>query len=191
MLSAMARPDTNREEDMTVDKLIALHDAKHVSLVRRGHWEYVTRPNVSGIVLIVPITDDGKLVLVEQFRIPVQARVIELVAGLAGDRPELAGEDLVVAARRELLEETGYEAERFELLTAGPPSAGITDEFVTLFKATGLRKRGKGGGDASEDITVHAVPLTEVREWLEARRRDGAMIDVKVYAGLYFALVSS
>ena len=117
----------------------------------------------------------------------MDCRVIELPAGLAGDAPGQAGEDLAQAARRELYEECGYEAGQLELLTEGPPSAGLSSEYISLFKATGLRQTGPGGGDASEAITVHKVPLAEVHAWLEARRGEGLMIDPKVYAGLYFA----
>src|SRR5437588_9174907 len=108
-------------------------DGKHISLVKRGSWEYVTRKGISGIVAIVAVTDDGRMILVEQFRPAVGKNVIELPAGLAGDdhgaQNMSNGEELIDAARRELLEETGYEAQSMELLTEGTPSAGITDEI--------------------------------------------------------------
>src|SRR5215217_1288754 len=85
-------------------------EGKRVRLVRRGDWEFVTRKKSSGIVAIVAVTDDYKLVLVEQYRPPVAKSVIELPAGLAGDEAGHEQEDLLTAARRELLEETGYEA---------------------------------------------------------------------------------
>jgi ADP-ribose pyrophosphatase len=133
------------------------------------------------------VTDDGKLVLVEQTRAPVGRPVIELPAGLVGDSPGRADEALAVAARRELLEETGYEARDMTLLVEGAPSAGLTSETIVLFLATGLRKVGPGGGDSTEDIKVHEVPLARAREWLSAQADRGAVIDLKVYAGLYFA----
>ena len=164
-----------------------LRDGKHIQLVRRGSWEFTRRKNVSGIVGIIAVTDDRKLVLVEQHRPPVGARVIELPAGLAGDSAEHADEDLGVAARRELLEETGYEARAMERVAAGAASAGMTDEIITLFRATGLKKTGSGGGDESEDIAVHEVPLDRVIPWLAEQEGGGKRIDLKVYAGLYFA----
>jgi ADP-ribose pyrophosphatase len=133
------------------------------------------------------VTDDGKLVLVEQERPPVGARVIELPAGLAGDARGHEGEELEVAARRELLEETGYSAQVMRRAAAGAASAGMTDEVITLFVATGLEKSGTGEGDGEEDITVHEVALDQVESWLAAREREGRLIDLKVYAGLYFA----
>jgi ADP-ribose pyrophosphatase len=164
-----------------------LYDGKHVRLVSRGGWEYAQRKGVTGIVAILAVTDDGKLILVEQYRPPVGKWVIELPAGLAGDVAGQETEELAAAARRELLEETGYEAGEMIYLAEGAASAGITDEVITLFRATGLQKTGTGEGDGSEDITVHEVPLADVRRWLEERRTAGSLIDLKVFAGLYFA----
>src|SRR5688572_20554979 len=106
-------------------------EGKRVRLVRRADWEYVTRKKASGIVAILAVTDDGKLVLVEQYRPPVAKSVIELPAGLVGDEAGHEQEALSDAARRELLEETGYEAAAMEFLAEGAPSAGITDEIIT------------------------------------------------------------
>ena len=165
-------------------------DGKHIQFVRQGTWEYTRRKGICGIVGIVAVTDDGKLVLVEQDRPPVGKRVIELPAGLAGDDEKHRGEDLAAAAKRELLEETGYEARRMTRCGEGAASAGMTDEVITLFLATGLRKTGNAEGDGSEDITVHEVPLDEVIGWLDRQTRGGKLADLKVYAGLYFATAS-
>lgn len=164
----------------------SVYVGKHIALVSRDDWEYVTRPNIGGIVGIVAVTDAGNLLLVEQYRPPLDKRVIELPAGLAGDSAHTRGEDLIAAAKRELLEETGYAAESMELLTEGAASAGITDEIITLYRARGLRKTGDGGGDASEQIVVHEIPLTQLRGWLDERRRAGVVIDLKVFAGICF-----
>ena len=159
---------------------------KFLRVIQCGRWEYADRVGTSGAVAIVALTDDAKLVLTEQYRIPVGCRVVELPAGLAGDGPERAAEALAQAARRELLEETGYEARDLLCLASGPPSAGLASEIVTLFKASGLRRVTPGGGDAQEQIQVHEVPLANVDQWLEERRAQGRLIDPKVYAGLYF-----
>ncbi len=150
-------------------------------------WEYVMRPNCKGVVVILAVTDDRKVVLVEQYRPPVDCKVIELPAGLAGDIPLQEDEPLVVAAKRELKEETGYIAKNWTMLTEGPSSAGITTELISIFYATGLTKVSEGGGDASEDIRVHYVDLADVPSWCANQQADGLMVDFKIFAALYLA----
>ena len=101
-----------------------LFPGKHLRLLRKDTWEYIERKNISGIVGILPITEEGNLVLIQQFRHPLGKDVIELPAGLVGDIPSEADETLETAAIRELLEETGYQAQAMEFITAGPPSPG-------------------------------------------------------------------
>jgi ADP-ribose pyrophosphatase len=165
---------------------IQLYAGKFLSLVQEGHWEYAERVRATGAAIIVAVTEENKLLLVEQYRVPVHARTIELPAGITGDEAGRADEAHAEAARRELLEETGYSAEQIAPLTTGPASSGLTSELVTLFLATGLRRVGPGGGVGHEQITVHEVPLDGVHEWLQARAQAGALIEPKIYAGLYF-----
>lgn len=164
-----------------------LYEGRHLRLVQRAGWEYVERRNVSGVVVIVPITDDGRLVLVEQPRLPVGGPVIELPAGLAGDIPGAEHEALAVAARRELVEETGYEAATIEYLADGPLSAGLTSETATFFRATGLRRVATGGGDPSEQITVHHVAISQLGDWLHTMTKRGRQVAASLYSGLYLA----
>jgi len=164
-----------------------LAEGQHLRLVREGHWEYAERTKASAAVVLVAVTVDGKLLLTEQFRIPVDHRVIELPAGLVGD---VAGEEqevLATAAQRELIEETGYRAERLTQLTIGPPSAGLATELVAFFHCSELIRIGAGGGVEHEQIVVHEVRLDEVAEWLDAQSRRSVLIDPKIYAGMYFA----
>src|SRR5688500_4920446 len=105
-----------------------LGEGRHLRLVRRGRWEHVERLRTSGVVSVVAITADRRLLLTEQFRPPVDRYCLELPAGLAGDVEGQELEELAAAARRELIEETGYDAQSFEWLTVGPSSAGLTDE---------------------------------------------------------------
>jgi ADP-ribose pyrophosphatase len=135
-------------------------------------------------VAIVAVTDARELVLVEQERPAVGGRVVELPAGLAGDEGE---ETLDEAARRELLEETGYVADRWERLGEATPSPGLCAEVVTFFRARGLKRGGRGGGDETEAITVHRMPIAAADAWLRARTAEGLLIDEKVYVGLHFA----
>jgi ADP-ribose pyrophosphatase len=163
-----------------------LHPGKFLALIKEGQWEYVDRVNGSGAALILAVTSEQKIILVEQFRIPVHARTIELPAGIIGDEPGCSNESQVKAARRELLEETGCAADKFEALMTGPSCSGLTSERVTLFRASGLRRVGKGGGVANEEITIHEIPMLEVVNWLETKAKTGVLIDPKIYAGLFF-----
>jgi ADP-ribose pyrophosphatase len=165
---------------------ITLYASQFLNLIREGHWEYVDRVNATGSALIVAVTAEEKLLLVEQYRIPVHARTIELPAGIIGDEPGNSNESQAEAARRELLEETGYSAGRIEAVNTGPACSGLTSERATLFLATNLRRVGPGGGVENEAITVHEVALTVLVAWLENRAKTGVLIDPKVYAGLFF-----
>ncbi|MCB9681900.1 MAG: NUDIX hydrolase [Alphaproteobacteria bacterium] len=176
-MSAEAGDDDSRT--LAAGRFLALRAA--------GHWEYATRVRGTGVVAIVALTDAPAIVLVEQVRVPVGGPVIELPAGLVGDDVGHTDEALLDAAKRELWEETGLTATTWRVVGDGPSSAGLSDEIVTLLVATGLTRSGPGGGDASEDITVHEVPLADATAWLAAARRRGALIDAKVLAGLYVA----
>jgi ADP-ribose pyrophosphatase len=162
-------------------------EGRFLRLVRRGRWEWAERVNTTGAAVIVAVTSGWELVLVEQYRNPLGRRVIELPAGLVGDVAAFREEDMVDAARRELFEETGCEADDIRVLFEGPSSAGLTSETYTLVLARHVRRVAAGGGDESEEIHVHVVPLAEIDAWLEARRGEGLLIDPKIYAGLYFA----
>ncbi len=162
------------------------YSGRYLGLKERESWEYAFRTNARGVVVLVPVTDAGELVLVEQYRIPVKSRVMELPAGLVGDTDDRE-ETLKTAAQRELIEETGYRASVLEELLTCPSSPGMANEMVTIFFACGLERVGPGGGDGNEDITVHHVPLQSAAEWLQARITEGLMLDPKIYAGLYWA----
>ena len=139
-------------------------------------WESVERSNCEGIVAVVPLTDEGEAIFVRQFRPPVNNHVIEFPAGL-NDREESA-ED---AARRELLEETGYEAGEMVFLAKGPLSSGSSGEILTVYLARGLIFRGIGQRDETEDIEVLKVPVDEVYERLSLLEAEGNFIDLKVF----------
>jgi ADP-ribose pyrophosphatase len=142
--------------------------------------------NASGAAVIAAVTDDDHLILVEQYRIPMQCRVVDLPAGLVGDDPGAAGEAMIDAARRELFEETGYEATDWHFAVAGPASPGLATEVYSLFVVRGAKQTGPGGGDAREKIDVHVVPLANLDDWLDAKRRSGVIVDPKIYLGRYF-----
>ena len=162
------------------------YSGRFLGLKECDRWEYAFRTNASGVVVLVPVTDARELVLVEQYRIPVRSRVMELPAGLVGDTGDF-DEDFKTAAQRELIEETGYRAALLEELLTSPSTPGLSDEIITIYFASGLERVGPGGGDGNEDITVHLVPLENAPEWLEARMAEGIMLDPKIYAGLFWA----
>jgi ADP-ribose pyrophosphatase len=166
-----------------------LFTARWLVLEQRGHWEFVRRPHANAAVGILALTDDEKVILIEQFRIPVQSTVIEIPAGIVGDEPEFAGESLAATAARELHEETGYVAESLTPLLSSPTSAGMTSEITHLFLARGLTQASPGGGVAGESITVHQIPLSELRQWLREQESHGKQIDFKIHAALFAANV--
>ena len=158
----------------------------YLRLIDRGGWSFVQRTTGVGVVAIIAVTSEEKMLLVEQHRPPVNQTVLELPAGLVGDLSDRPLEDLEQAAKRELLEETGYQAEQWSEWVTVASSAGLTDECVTLFFAQGLQKVGSGGGDSKEQITVHEVPLAEIDGYLEQRVQAGTLLDGRVYAAVYF-----
>jgi len=163
-----------------------VYEGRFIIALRRDRWEYVSRKGTTGVVIIVATTPADELLFVEQHRTPVDARVIELPAGLAGDIAGQEDEALELAAARELEEETGWRPAHVQRLVSGPVSAGLTTEIVTFFRATALERVSDGGGDEHEDIVVHAVPLPEVEAWLAAKMAAGVLVDPKVYSALWF-----
>ncbi|MDA1016082.1 MAG: NUDIX hydrolase [Planctomycetota bacterium] len=159
---------------------------RHLQLVHQNGWEYVVRHNASGVVAIAAITNENCMLLVEQFRPPVNANVIEIPAGLAGDIAGQEAESFAIAAQRELEEETGFRAKDLKQVAYFPSSAGLTNEAITVFIARDVVKVGDGGGDASENIIVHQVPVADINAWLKGKAAEGCLIDMKIHAGLYF-----
>jgi ADP-ribose pyrophosphatase len=160
---------------------------RFIEAKKRGKWEYVSRTRNVSAAVILAIDDEGHAILVEQYRVPVGAPCIELPAGLVGDEQE--GEAIEAAAARELEEETGYRAARMVNLGRFHASAGMSSEHFTLLRAEGLTKVGDGGGVAGEDILVHRVPVGEVPAFVEAKRAEGAEVDVKLLLLLAGVLV--
>lgn len=154
-------------------------------LKRRGRWEYAERTNPGGGVMIIAVTAQDRLLFVEQYRPAIECMTIEMPAGLVGDVADSASESAVDAAHRELVEETGYRADRIDFLMEGPTSAGMSNEILAFVRASGLHRVHAGGGDETEDIRVHEVPREEAAAWLLGKIRAGYSIDPKMFAGLY------
>ena len=164
-----------------------LAQGRFLSLVKEGRWEYAARTNSVGAVVIVPITADGELVMVRQPRVPSGRPSIEFPAGLVGDEPDFHGEPCIAAARRELLEETGYVAGRIEELGTYPTSPGLTSEQITYVAATDLKREGEGGGDEHEQIEVFVVPAAHLENWLTEQQAAGALISGTTFTALWLA----
>ena len=162
---------------------VTMSEGKYLRLMRRGHWEYAERTNAGHAVIVVAMTPERNLLFVEQFRVPMQMRTIEMPAGLVGDTQD--DDTLEAAARRELLEETGWHADDVRVLMVGPTSAGMSNELIAFVRARGLTRVHAGGGDDSEDITVHEVPVDDAPRWLAAKMAEGYSMDPKLWAGLY------
>jgi len=163
-----------------------LYEGRWLNLRKRGRWEYAERTNPAGAVIILALTPEDKLLFVEQYRVPIQQFTIEMPAGLVGDIAGQAEEGALIAAQRELEEETGYRCQRMEFIHRGPSSSGMSTEMIAFVRAYDLQKVSAGGGDESENITVHEVPLSEAGAWLFARAAEGYSIDPKLFAGLWF-----
>ena len=143
-------------------------EGRYLGLYERDDWEFAERTNAEGV--------EG-----------MNAPVIEIPAGLIGDEDDHRGESLAETAHRELLEETGYQAESMKLLLSGPTSAGMTSETTHLFLATGLQQVSRGGGVGDENIRVHRVPLDHLRTWLSEQEAKGLLLDFKIHAVLWLA----
>jgi len=151
---------------------------KFVQACRRGKWEFAGR--VGGIrAVVIHAEHEGRLILVEQYRVAVGGRCLELPAGLVGDHdPSATVESTAVA---ELEEEAGFTAERIERLGEYHASPGMLTESFTLVRAHGVRRIGEGGGVAGEeDIAVHLVVPADLPAFVAARREAGVAMDVKL-----------
>lgn len=162
---------------MTLERETIVWQGKFITAKTNGKWEYVSRARgiKAGVILAV---DEGHVILVEQYRVPLGRNCLELPAGLVGDHE--AGEAVDVAAARELEEETGYRADAIEIIGEFYSSPGMVSESFTLVRAHGLTKVSGGGGVDGENITVHRIALASVSGFIAQKRAEGVGIDVKL-----------
>ncbi len=139
-------------------------------------WEALERLGIGGIVVMVAVTPSGNVILERQFRPPVGRDVIELPAGLVEP-----GESMEIAAKRELIEETGWSAGKLEFLAEGPISTGASTEALRAYLCTDLEHVGKNGGDDNEIIEVIETPIRQAQEFLKTAQTKGTMVDLKVF----------
>ncbi len=139
-------------------------------------WEALERVGVGGIVVMVAVTPTGNVILEKQFRPPVGRDVIELPAGLVE-----SNESMEVAAKRELIEETGWSAGKLDFLAEGPISTGASTEALRAYLCTELEHVGKSGGDDNEIIEVIEVPLRTAQDFLSESQKKNTLVDLKVF----------
>lgn len=149
-----------------------------ITAKRQGKWEYVSRARGMQAAVVLAVDAEDHVLLVDQYRVALGRRCIELPAGLIGDEHD--GDTVEAAARRELEEETGYRCAEVEPLGYFHSSPGMVSEGFTLVRATGLEKIGAGGGTHDEDINVHRVALKDVPGFVAAKRIEGYAVDVKL-----------
>ena len=170
----MTDPDRTAPEEV-------MWTGRFITAKKRGKWEYVGRARGihAAVILAIDEGPNGRhVLLVDQYRVPLGRRCIELPAGLVGDEDE--GEDASIAAARELEEETGFRPARLESLGQFYSSPGMVSESFTLFRAHDLRKTGAGGGVDGEDIQVHRIALATLPDQIAAWREQGYAMDVKL-----------
>jgi ADP-ribose pyrophosphatase len=163
--------------------LVVMWEGRFVRALKRGKWEFAGRANdIKAVVILAE--HEGRVILVDQPRVPLGVRCVELPAGLVGDDdPNATVESTAV---KELEEETGFTAERVERLGEFHSSPGMLSEGFTLVRAHGVRKIGAGGGDENEDIAVHLVARCDIPAFIEEKRAEGFAIDVKLLLFLDF-----
>jgi len=158
-------------------------EGKFVRALKRDKWEYASRTNNIGAVVILA-EYEGKVILIDQPRVAPDCRCIELPAGLVGDTdPNASVESTAI---KELEEEAGFTADRVEPLGEFFASPGMLSEAFTLVRAHGVRKIGEGGGDEHEDINVHLVSRAEIPNFVEQKRAEGFGVDVKLLIFMNF-----
>ena len=148
------------------DQVIEPHGVK-------GTREYVTHP---GSVVVLPVFPDGRILLIRQYRHAAGGYLWELVAGRKDE-----GEGFVEGARRELIEETGYQTKKLTKMMDIFPSPGFVGERMIIFLAEGLT-RGKATPEEDEKITQRIMTLRDAEKWI----RTGNIRDAKSIAGILF-----
>jgi ADP-ribose pyrophosphatase len=166
-----------------------LYEGRWLRIKRRGDWEYCERSHhADGMAVIVAaLTPQDEVLFVEQFRPPLGKSTIEMPAGLVGDvsHGDSPNDTLEDAARRELVEETGWYPHDVEVMMIGPTSSGMSNERIALVRARKLEKVGAGGGVDGENITVHTIPRSQAPAWLMQKRDEGYELDLKLWGGLW------
>lgn len=165
------------QNEIAADEEQIVWQGRYITTKLRGTWEYVSRARGIKAAVILAI-EDGHVLLVEQFRVPLGQYCLELPAGLVGDEAE--DEAMEDAAARELEEETGYRAGHIEVVGEFHSSPGMVSESFFFVRALDLVKVSDGGGVEGENIIVHRVALDEVKAFMATKRAQGCAMDAKL-----------
>jgi len=182
-------PDSSQSSEVSDDHLretpvasATIHRGKFLTLKqdivrlpdgKQTGREYVLHP---GAVMMIPLFDDGTVLMERQFRYPVGEVMLEFPAGKLD--PE---EGALVCGKRELLEETGYTATRWDYLTRIHPVISYSTEFIDLFLARDLTA-GESKLDDGEFLETFVTPVGQVIDWV----RQGRITDVKTIIGAFW-----
>lgn len=153
-------------------------------------WEFVERKQGREVVFVVGVTPKNEIVLGQQWRIPVQSQVLDLPGGLVADKN--SKETVLQAAKRELMEETGYNVDikNMKLVNSSPSSAGLTNEVVHLVVAqVPVTKAGAPKYEKSEKYAKYTpvlVSLDKAEKTFAKKRKQGVLVDHKIYSALYY-----
>ena len=172
---------------MADDSSSPAFSGRYLDVIWENGCEYTRNRRARGVVLVIALTEAQEIIFIEQYRVPLKSMVIEYPAGLVGDEAGSREESFESAARRELLEESGYEAGEMQLLLRGPSSPGSSTEIVDFYLARNARRIHTGGGVEHERIHVHAVKLAAADAFLEEKTRQGVLVDPRVYLGVHCA----
>ncbi|MHC0036041.1 NUDIX hydrolase [Pseudoneobacillus sp. C159] len=155
---------TVKSEQIFTGRIISLQvDEVELPNGKTSKREIIKHP---GAVAVIPITNDGKIVMVEQYRKALERTLVEIPAGKLEK-----GENPQDSARRELEEETGYVCENLKWLISFYTSPGFADEIVHLYLATGLSKKVDAAGlDEDEFVNIIELSLSEAKQSILEKR---------------------
>lgn len=182
---------TNRLKTVIIEWVNTFGKKRRWEAVRRVMKNETTNvDSFDNIVVVVPITDEGKIVFISQFRATVGSvlanksmlvdesryQVIEFPAGVV----DVSGMTKLETASQELAQEAKYLAVKWRIINEGPISAGMSFEYVTTYLATRLIPNSDCSGDEQSKITVYEIFLSEARDWIEKKREEGFVIDSRI-----------
>ncbi|MDD5094287.1 MAG: NUDIX hydrolase [Dehalococcoidia bacterium] len=167
-----------KEEVVFEGKYLRMVEKSFETRLGKNHvWETVERTTIGnrGAVVVVALTKEREVILERNWRVPAGSFVIQLPAGLSDVERETQEE----AARRELLEETGYRANKLIPIIVAPEDPVLTPTQLSHFFAPGVEFAEEPKSDTTEQIEVLKVPIAELRHFL-LNLPENTMLDLRV-----------